>query len=82
MIDALEILGSVAGLFGAFLLATHSKVSRYGWIAFLLANLALIGFAIGIERHWFLAQQLGFTATSLLGLARSGLLPFWGKPQL
>ncbi len=79
MINFLEAIGAVAGLLGAFLLATHTNVSRYGWIAFLLANLALIGFAIGIERYWLLAQQVGFTATSLLGLSRSGLLPFSRK---
>ncbi len=81
MINFLEAIGAVAGLLGAFLLATHTNVSRYGWIAFLLANLALIGFAIGIERYWLLAQQVGFTATSLLGLSRSGLLPIGWKPR-
>lgn len=74
MIDALEIVGSASGLLGALLLATHTRVSRYGWLAFLLANFALIGFAIGIERYWLLAQQLGFMLTSLLGLYRSGLI--------
>lgn len=43
MIDALEIAGTVMGLLGAFLLATHTSFSRYGWLAFLLANFALIG---------------------------------------
>lgn len=74
MIDALEIVGSASGLLGALLLAAHTRVSRYGWLAFLLANFALIGFAIGIERYWLLAQQLGFMLTSLLGLYRSGLI--------
>ena len=76
MIDALEMLGSVLGLFGAFLLASHTNLSRYGWYAFLFANLAMIGFALGIERYWLLAQQAGFMATSILGLYRSGLLSF------
>lgn len=75
MIDALEASGTVLGLIGAFLLATNTRFSRYGWVAFLLANFALMGFAIGIERYWLLAQQTGFMATSLLGLARTGLLP-------
>ena len=50
LIDALEWAGSLLGLLGAFLLATHTRVSRYGWLAFLAANLAMIGFAIGIGR--------------------------------
>lgn len=76
MIDALEIAGTFMGLLGAFLLATNTSFSRYGWLAFLLANLALIGFALGIERYWLLAQQVGFMATSILGLYRSGMLSF------
>lgn len=76
MINFLEAFGALTGLLGAFLLATHTTVSRYGWLAFLLANLALIGFAIGIERYWLLAQQVGFMATSILGLYRSGMLSF------
>ena len=77
MIDFLEWAGSLSGLAGAFLLATHTRFSRYGWLAFLAANLALIGFAIGIGRYGLLVQQVGFTATTLLGLYRAGFdLPF------
>lgn len=74
----LEWAGSLLGLTGAFLLAVHAHFSPYGWIAFLLANLAMIGFAIGIRRYGLLVQQLGFTATSLLGIYHAGFfsLPF------
>jgi hypothetical protein len=68
----LEWIGSLAGILGAFLLATNAKASRYGWIAFLAANLALIGFSIGISRYGLLAQQLAFMFTSLLGIYRAG----------
>jgi nicotinamide riboside transporter PnuC len=74
MVDILEWIGTLSSLSGAFLLATHNRVSQYGWIAFLIANLALIGFSLGIGRHGLLLQQIGFTATSLIGLYRSGLL--------
>lgn len=73
MITVFEWAGSLLGLLGAFLLATHSRVSRYGWVAFLAANLAMVAFAVGIDRYGLLLQQAGFTATSLLGLRRSGL---------
>jgi len=77
VIDFLEWAGSLSGLLGAFLLATHTRVSRYGWLAFLAANLAMIGFAFGIGRYGLLVQQLGFMATSLLGIHRAGFaLPF------
>lgn len=70
----LEWAGALIGLAGAFLLATNSRFSRYGWIGFLLANFFMLGFAID-GRHWgLLTQQLGFTGTSLLGIWRSGLL--------
>lgn len=77
LIAFLEWAGCLAGLLGAFLLATHTRVSRFGWLAFLAANLAMIGFALGIERYGLLLQQLGFMGTSLLGIYRAGFpLPF------
>jgi hypothetical protein len=77
VIDYLEWIGALSGLLGAFLLATHTNISRYGWVAFLAANIALIGFAIGIERYGLLLQQVGFMATSLLGMYRAGMIPAW-----
>lgn len=76
-ITALEWAGSLLGLLGAFLLATHSRASRYGWVAFLAANVAMIAFAFGIDRYGLLVQQAGFMGTSLLGLRRAGLWPRW-----
>ena len=69
MIHCSEWCGSIFGLLGAFLLATHSAYSRWGWVAFLVANIALIAFAIGV--YGLRLQQVGFTAASLLGLRRS-----------
>lgn len=79
IVTFLEWFGCLAGLLGAFLLATHSRYSRYGWIAFFVANLAMIAFALMIERYGLLLQQVGFVATSLLGLSRAG---FSGKTVL
>ncbi|MDM0029146.1 hypothetical protein [Variovorax saccharolyticus] len=70
----LEWSGSLFSLAGAFVLATNTRHSRYGWIAFFLANFLMLGFAIE-GSHWGLfTQQVGFTATSVLGMHRSGLL--------
>jgi hypothetical protein len=71
---ALEWAGALVGLAGAFLLATNSRLSRYGWVGFLLANFFMLGFAIDGEHWGLLTQQVGFTATSLLGIWRSGLI--------
>jgi FtsH-binding integral membrane protein len=70
-LKVLEWAGCALGLIGAFVLATNTSFSRYGWIAFLLANFAVIGFARGIRANGLLVQQLGFMATSLIGLYRA-----------
>jgi hypothetical protein len=72
LVDFLEWSGALLGLAGAFLLATHTRFSRYGWVMFLFANIALIGFALGLERYGLFLQQVGFMGTSLLGIYRSG----------
>ena len=66
-----EWSGSILGLIGAFLLATNSRFSKYGWIFFLLANFAMLAFALSISAWGLLIQQIGFTATSVLGIIRS-----------
>jgi hypothetical protein len=70
-----EWTASILGLLGAFLLATNSRISRYGWVVFLIANVAMIAFAIKVEAHGLLLQQLGLMGTNLLGLYRVGLWP-------
>ena len=73
-----EWSGCAFGLAGAWLLATNCAVSRWGWLAFLLANFAMIAFAVEIDAYGLLLQQLGFTGSSLLGLYRTGLWPRLG----
>lgn len=74
LIDTLEWAGSILGLLGACVLATHTRFSRYGWLAFLGANVVMIAFALEIGRYGLLVQQVGFMGTSLLGLYRAGML--------
>lgn len=71
----LEWSGALIGLVGATLLATHGRVAKYGWVCFLLANVVFICWAFRIDAFGLLAQQVGFTLTSLLGIFRSGVLP-------
>jgi hypothetical protein len=70
-----EWSGCASGLLGAFLLATNTEMSKYGWIAFLAANVLVIGFARGIKANGLLLQQAGFLVTSCLGLYRA-FVPF------
>lgn len=66
----LEWLGSITGLFGAFLVATHTSFYGYGFLAFFLSNIFWLSFARKQGLSGLLMMQLGFTATSLLGLFR------------
>ncbi|MFH0134816.1 hypothetical protein ACGLHS_31695 [Variovorax sp. VaC1] len=70
--DICEWAGSLLGIAGALLLALNLKISRYGWFVFLAANVAMIAFAILIDRRGLLLQQVTFTGTSLIGIHRAG----------
>ena len=67
----LEWVASVSGLLGAFLLATHSDLSKYGWVAYLIANIAMIFFAFSIKANALLIQQFGFMLTTAWGIYKS-----------
>lgn len=67
----LDWTGCALGLAGALTLALNVEISRYGWLAFFGANFAMIAFAKGINARGLLCQQVGFCATSLLGIYRS-----------
>lgn len=71
----LEWAGALIGIMGAALLATNSRFSKYGWWCFLAANVLLIAWALRIGAMGLLVQQVCFTVTSLLGIARSGVSP-------
>jgi uncharacterized membrane protein YhhN len=77
--DASEIFewaGAILGMIGATLLALHhSRISKIGWICFLFANFALIGYAILQQANGILLQQCYFSLTSLLGIYRSQRAP-------
>jgi hypothetical protein len=52
---------------GAALLAFNGKHARWGWVAYLFSNLALIHFAARHGHGGLLALQLGFFFTTALG---------------
>jgi hypothetical protein len=50
------------------------RFSRYGWVAFLAANVAYIALAHLLAMRGLLFQQAGFVGSSFLGVYRSFLV--------
>ncbi len=66
----LEWLGCMTGLLGAMLLALNNRYSGYGFVAFLASNVCWVMYGMLGGAWGLVVMQLGFTATSLLGLYR------------
>ncbi|MFE8644155.1 hypothetical protein ACFX58_03610 [Sphingomonas sp. NCPPB 2930] len=64
----LELLAAVFGLLGTILLATRSRFAGWGFVAYLVSNGGWMAFAWPLGNWWLFAQQVGFTATSLIGI--------------
>lgn len=65
---AIEAVAAAFGLAGAWLLAAKGQHAAWGWWCFLASNAGWLAFG-WTRRHWFLlAQQIGFTASSLWGI--------------
>jgi hypothetical protein len=63
-----EALAASFGIIGTVLLALNGRRAGWGFVAFLASNVGWIAFAT-MQDHWgLLAQQVCFTATSLLGI--------------
>jgi len=66
----IEWAGAITGLSGALLLSLNVEYSGYGFIFFLISNVAWIIFSISNRTYSLLVQQVGFTATSIIGVFR------------
>lgn len=66
--EFLQWAGCATGLLGSLLLALRNRYSCWGWIFFLVSNGFWIAFAIETDVPALVVMQLGFTATSLLGV--------------
>jgi hypothetical protein len=74
-VNWVEAGGASFGLLGTWLLAENNAWSRWGFVVYLLSNVAWLWFA-ALHRHWFLLlQYAGFTILSLRGMWR------WFGPQ-
>lgn len=63
-----EWSGSLSGLAGAALLAAKTPIAGYGFVAFLASNVGWICYGIRTRTWSLVVMQVGFTATSLLGI--------------
>ena len=66
----LDWIGCAFALLGSLLLALNTRISGWGFAAYLLSNCAWIAFAVSAGITSLLIMQTGFTFTSLLGLYR------------
>jgi hypothetical protein len=62
-------IGSILGLIGSFLLALNVSYSGFGFVAFLGSNIAWFYHGFKTKTWSMVVMQMGFTATSLLGIA-------------
>lgn len=61
-------VGCAFGLLGSAMLAMNSRYSGWGFVAFLFSNLAWIYFGLMTHATGLIVMQIGFTATSLIGV--------------
>ena len=63
-----EMLSAALGLLGAILLATKSRYAGLAFVAWFVSNIGWLIFGARNDHWFFFAQQIGFTATSVLGV--------------
>lgn len=72
----LELVSALLGLTGAVLLALKSRWAGWAWVVWLVSNVGWVAFGAA-GGHWFLvAQNLGFSITSLMGVWTWLVKPF------
>lgn len=71
-----EWTGTVAGILGAAMIASKSRVSPFGWIAFLISSSSLGVFAWLSGAYGLLTLESVFFVTNVVGLWRWLLSPY------
>lgn len=64
----LEWFGCFLGIAGAALLSLNNRWSGYGFVAFLVSNMAWIGFGVLTGSNGLITMQIVFSMTSLFGI--------------
>jgi len=70
LLELIEWIGCATGLCGAALLALNNRYSGWGFVLFLVSNVAWIYFGLLTHATGMVVMQVGFTATSLMGVWR------------
>ncbi|MGZ8151598.1 MAG: hypothetical protein ACXW1W_00410 [Methylococcaceae bacterium] len=70
MLSVIGWFGSLTGLLGSLLLALNNELSGWGFVVFLVSNAAWLFYGVQTKTWSMVAMQIGFTATSLLGIWR------------
>lgn len=71
----IEMLSALCGLSGSLVLALRGKHAGWGWVLFAFSNAGWISFGNG-HKHWFfVAQMVGFSVTSAIGIWQYLLAP-------
>ena len=74
---AVELTAAFFGVLGTVLLALRGPRAGWGFVAYLVSNAGWIAFAWW-HQHWgLLAQQIAFTASSVLGVWMWLVRPWW-----
>lgn len=71
-----EILGTVAGIAGALMLALNNRYSSWAWPVWVASNIAWIVYALDHHSYGFLVQQIVFTVINLVGIRK-----WFSKPK-
>lgn len=66
--DWLQYIGAATGILGALLIALNISVSRFGYVSYLVSNVAWLAYAWMNSVHGLLAMQGVFFLTTLIGL--------------
>jgi hypothetical protein len=68
--NKLKIVGEIGGILGAFMVATNTAISGYGFIAFTVSSVSWSWVAWKMKESSLFRMSLAFTAVNLLGVYR------------
>lgn len=66
----MDWIGAVFGILGSVVLAHNSRISKYGFVLYLVSNIAWIIYAMVTSQWAILAQTLMFAVISVYGIYR------------
>lgn len=76
----IEILSSLLGMVGAYLLASRNRYAGWAFVAWLISNVGWIAFGAGNQHWFFILQQIVFTVTSVIGIWHWLVRPTRNRP--